>query len=405
MLAPEVRAELRSLSRHQADSVARHLVAAGQLVDTEPELALQHAREARRMAARIGAVREAVGITAYHAGEWAEALTELRAARRLTGDPSHLALMADCERAMGRPERALRVAQSPEAGQLDAAGRVELRIVEAGARRDLGELDAALMILRGAGLDRSRLLPWSVRLWYAYADMLVAAGRLDEAREWFIAVAGVDGDGQTDADDRLVELGVLEPIDHGDRHQEAEPDPVDTGPGQADPDPGGVGPGGAGPVDGGDSGAGADPARAAAVDAGDARAGADPAGEASADAGRRRAGADPGGVGPGGAGPVGGGDARPGADSAGAAAVDAGDARASADPAGEAPVNAGHGPTDADPGGVGPAGEAPVEAGDGSADAVAGADRDGTTAQPRSEPARGPALFREPHTEPPSSVS
>src|SRR6266511_4052411 len=113
MLAPEVRAELRSLSRHQADSVARHLVAAGQLVDTEPELALQHAREARRMAARTGAVREAGGITAYHAGEWAEALTELRAARRLTGDPSHLALMAACDRAMGRPERALRVAQSP----------------------------------------------------------------------------------------------------------------------------------------------------------------------------------------------------------------------------------------------------------------------------------------------------
>jgi tetratricopeptide (TPR) repeat protein len=212
MLAPEVRAELRSLSRHQADSVACHLVAAGQLVDSDPERALQHAREARRMAARIGAVREAVGITAYHASEWAEALTELRAARRLTGDASHLPLMADCERAMGRPERALRVAQSADASRLDAAGRVELRMVEAGARRDLGELDAALMILQGAGLDRSRLLPWSVRLWYAYADTLVAAGRLDEAQEWFLAVAGIDADDQTDAEDRLVELGVLEPV-------------------------------------------------------------------------------------------------------------------------------------------------------------------------------------------------
>jgi hypothetical protein len=216
MLAPEVRGELRSLSRPQAAQVARHLVAAGRLVDDDPELALRHAREARRMAARIGVVREAVGITAYHAGEWAEALTELRAARRLTGDPSHLPLMADCERAMGRPERALRVAQAPEASQLSTAGRVELRMVEAGARRDLGEIDAALMVLRGAGLDRSRLMPWSARLWYAYADTLLAAGQLDEARDWFLAVAGLDLAGQTDAEDRLVELGVLEPVDEPD---------------------------------------------------------------------------------------------------------------------------------------------------------------------------------------------
>jgi tetratricopeptide (TPR) repeat protein len=216
MLAPEVRAELRSLSRPQAAQVARHLVAAGRFVDADPELALRHAREARRMAARIGVVREAVGIAAYHAGEWAEALTELRAARRLTGDPSHLPLMADCERAMGRPERALRVVQSPEASRLSTAGRVELRMVEAGARRDLGETDAALMALRGAGLDRARPMPWSARLWYAYADTLLAAGQLDEAQDWFLAVAGVDAADQTDVEDRLVELGVLEPVDEPD---------------------------------------------------------------------------------------------------------------------------------------------------------------------------------------------
>jgi len=113
---------------------------------------------------------------------------------------------------MGRPERALRIAQSPEAGQLDRAGRIELALVEAGARRDLGEIGAALMILQRAGVDRSRLLPWSIRLWYAYADTLAAAGRLDDAAEWFLAVAGVDNEDQTDAEDRLVELGVLEPL-------------------------------------------------------------------------------------------------------------------------------------------------------------------------------------------------
>jgi tetratricopeptide (TPR) repeat protein len=231
MLAPDVRAELRTLSRPQAGTVARHLVAAGRFVDSDPALALRHAREARRMAARIGAVREAVGIAAYHASEWSEALTELRAAFRLTGDPVHLPLMADCERAMGRPERALRVAQSPDVGRLDRAGRVELAIVEAGARRDMQEADAALMVLQGAGLDRSRVLPWSARLWYAYADSLLAAGRHDEAADWFLAVAGVDPDDQTDAEDRLVELGVLEPPDV----EEAEPDPSDVEEAELDP--------------------------------------------------------------------------------------------------------------------------------------------------------------------------
>ena len=237
MLAPEVRAELRSLSRQHADRVALHLVAAGQLLDSEPQRALQHAREARRMAARIGAVREAVGIAAYHASEWAEALTELRAARRLTGDLAHLPLMADCERAMGRPERALRIAQSPEAALLGRAGRVELAMVEAGARRDMGEIDAALMILRGAGLDRSRLLPWSIRLWYAYADTLLAAGHPDQAAEWFIAVAGVDNEDQTDAEDRLVDLGVLEPVEDPDSEPEPDPAPgAPEGSGRGDPD-------------------------------------------------------------------------------------------------------------------------------------------------------------------------
>jgi tetratricopeptide (TPR) repeat protein len=215
MLAPEIRAELASLGRPLAATVARYLVMAGRLVDEDPELALAHARQARRFAARIGVVREAAGITAYHAGEWAEALTDLRAARRLNGDVGQLPLIADCERALGRPERAIRVAHSDDAQQLGTAARVELRIVEAGARRDLGELDAALQVLRGggAGLDRSRLFSWSVRLWYAYADTLLAAGQTEEATDWFLTVASVDADGQTDVEDRLADLGVIETIE------------------------------------------------------------------------------------------------------------------------------------------------------------------------------------------------
>ncbi len=209
-LAHEVRSQLRTLSKVAADRVARHLVAAGRLVDEDPQAALEQARAARALGARVAVVREAVGETAYAAGEWAEAIAELRTARRMTGDDSSLPMIADAERALGRPERALRIAQSPEVQGLAPAERAEMRIVEAGARRDLGQLDAALVTLQDFGLDQRAVQPWSARVWYAYADLLLAAGREDEARDWFLAAAGADPDGTTDADERLLELDGIE---------------------------------------------------------------------------------------------------------------------------------------------------------------------------------------------------
>jgi tetratricopeptide (TPR) repeat protein len=201
-----VRAELRSLTKPTAEAVGRHLVAAGEYLDRDPALALSHARAARARAARVAVVREAVGLAAYHAGEWAEAISELRTARRISGDPRNLAVLADCERALGRPAQALRYLTDPDVRRLDAETRVELLIVGAGARRDLGQLDAALSVLARGGLDQSRPGPASARLWYAYADTLVALGRPDEAAVWFVASAGVDPDGELDAVDRAADL-------------------------------------------------------------------------------------------------------------------------------------------------------------------------------------------------------
>jgi tetratricopeptide (TPR) repeat protein len=201
-----VRAELRSLSKPNADAVAGHLIECGRLLDIDPRRALEHARAARRRAGRVGAVREAAGIAAYHAEEWGEALTELRTARRISGDPSVLPMIGDCERALGRPERALRLLTEPDVGRLDPASRAELFIVVAGARRDMGQLDAALAVLGKGGLDRTRPRPGSARLWYAYADTLAAAGQREEAAQWFAASAAADIDGELDAADRAGEL-------------------------------------------------------------------------------------------------------------------------------------------------------------------------------------------------------
>jgi len=207
-LDPEARAQLRSLPHELADSVARNLVAAGTAED--PEQGYAYARAARRLAARVGVVREASGIAAYRTGRWAEALAELRAARRLTGRDDYLPLMADCERALGRLDRALAVIREADVSRLDRATHIELRIVESGIRRDQGLADAAVLALQVPELTSGRLHPWSARLFYAYADALLAAGRTDEAREAFARAAAADADGETDAGDRLDELDGVE---------------------------------------------------------------------------------------------------------------------------------------------------------------------------------------------------
>lgn len=45
-LAPDVRAELRTLDKNTAETVARHLVTAGNLLDEDPQAALEHAKAA-----------------------------------------------------------------------------------------------------------------------------------------------------------------------------------------------------------------------------------------------------------------------------------------------------------------------------------------------------------------------
>ncbi|WP_238600954.1 tetratricopeptide repeat protein [Mycobacterium celatum] len=206
-LAPEIRRELSTLDRATADAVARHLVAAGELLDDDPQAALEHARAARARSGRIAAVREAVGIAAYRCGDWAQALAELRAARRMGSKSSLLALIADCERGLGRPERAVELARGPEAAQLSGDDADELRIVAAGARADLGQLEQALMVLSTPQLDPARTGTTAARLFYAYADTLLALDRGDEALQWFLRAAAADVDGVTDAEDRVSELG------------------------------------------------------------------------------------------------------------------------------------------------------------------------------------------------------
>ncbi|MCK7660590.1 hypothetical protein [Corynebacterium antarcticum] len=206
-LDPSVRQDLRSLSKDNAEAVGRHMVMSATLMADDPELALRHARAAKDRAGRVAVVRETCGIAAYHAGEWKEALAELRAARRMSGGPGLLAVMADCERGLGRPERAIEMSRNEDVEALDPESRTEFAIVIAGARKDMGDADAAVIELQREDLNPARTGASAARLFYAYADALAAAGRTEEARDWFTNAKKADTDELLDTDERLAELG------------------------------------------------------------------------------------------------------------------------------------------------------------------------------------------------------
>jgi len=201
-LEKSVRAELLSLSAENAKVVSRHLVCVNIYMDSDPQLAHKHGIAAAHHAGRLAIVRESAGYAAYRAGHYEIALKELRASNRISGDVSMWPVMADCERGLGNPLKALALAGSAEVKKLAKAEEIEMRIVASGARRDLGENDAAVITLTCKEL-KNESEEWSVRLRYAYADALENAGRREEAREWFIKCAEIDREESTDASERV----------------------------------------------------------------------------------------------------------------------------------------------------------------------------------------------------------
>lgn len=173
---------LRALSRLNAENIARHLVMTQRLLDTDPEVAYAHARYAASHAGRIAIVREAAGIAAYVAGLYSEALRELRAARRLSGmDTMYRAMEVDCERALGRPDAALRSAQNALQLDLEDDERAELAIVVTGIYHDQGNDELALITIEDAIRKAPKDTETLRRLHSVRADRLEDLGRVREA--------------------------------------------------------------------------------------------------------------------------------------------------------------------------------------------------------------------------------
>ena len=178
------RNELRTLSKDNAEWVARHLVMADRLLEEDPELAHRHVLSAARRAGRIAVVRESLAISAYATGDFALALRELRTYRRISGSDEQVALMVDSERGVGRPDKALELGRSVDRSTLSPGAQVSLAIAMSGARLDLGQGELALMELEIPQLDPDRAFSYSPDLFAAYALVLDEVGRAEEAAEW-----------------------------------------------------------------------------------------------------------------------------------------------------------------------------------------------------------------------------
>ncbi|MDR2896816.1 MAG: tetratricopeptide repeat protein [Propionibacteriaceae bacterium] len=226
-----MKAELKGLSLEMAETVGAYLMKAAALMDDDPEAAFQHAEAARRRAARLPITREASAEAAYAAGRYEDALTQYRAWRRMTGSDEVVPVMVDCLRALQRYRDALSLAEEGSRSVKDPAMRVELVIVVAGVRADMGQSQEALRLLRHE-LERPTVRHPRVaqsRLLYAYADRLMAVGDRDNAYRGFAMAASLDPDGNTAALDRLDEFdGMTLELDE-DEFAEEEQEPAIDG--------------------------------------------------------------------------------------------------------------------------------------------------------------------------------
>lgn len=228
-LGKEARVELKTLSKDNADWVARHLVMVSQLIEEDPALAHRHALSAARRAGRIGVVRETLAITAYATGDYALALRELRTYRRISGSNDELPLMVDSERGVGRPDRALELGRSVDRTTLPTDVQVSLAIAMSGARLDLGQPEAALAELEIPQLDPNRAYNWSPNLFHAYAEVLGELGRTEQSESWRARALHAEdalAEAHADGEDETIDI-VEEEYSH-DEESEAGDGPVPT---------------------------------------------------------------------------------------------------------------------------------------------------------------------------------
>jgi tetratricopeptide (TPR) repeat protein len=208
-LPRDVEDDVRRAARpaQQADVLARLARAVERLERDDPRGALAEAEKAKAMAPRAASTREVLGMALYGLGRWQEALSELKAYRRISGRTDQNHLIADCLRGLGRPEETVPLAEEVlRDRRAPNASKAEAIIVAASALADQGRFAEALAFLGRAKTREDVAEAYTLRLWYVRGDILERAGRPAEAAGEFRKVLRHDP-GAFDTAERLASLG------------------------------------------------------------------------------------------------------------------------------------------------------------------------------------------------------
>ena len=207
-LPAELVDELRRVARRgQADRAIVSLGCAVELLGRgDARGAATEAAKAKELAPRSAAVREVLGLALYSSGRYREALSEMQAYRRISGRPDQNHIIADCLRALGKPERAIPLAEEALAARIPLEHKAEAAIVAAAALRDQGRFEEALALLRRLPTREDVGRDWVLRVWYVTADILERAGRAEEAARVFRKILRHD-QAAFDVAERLAQLG------------------------------------------------------------------------------------------------------------------------------------------------------------------------------------------------------
>ena len=181
MLSTDDRERLRGLSKEHAENIGLHILAAYTLEERDPELALEHAKWVAHQASRIDFARESLAFVAYRQGDYKLALREFRTAFRMNGFLDYLPFIADCERGMGEPKKAIETAMSDDAKYLRGESKAEMFLVYAGALGDLELWNKAIEIVHTLGRSKGLAGEYRMRAVQAEQYFLEQAGRSDEA--------------------------------------------------------------------------------------------------------------------------------------------------------------------------------------------------------------------------------
>ena len=206
-LEDRLTAELRATARPGKGDILVKVFADAVAAFTAGDIeeAIRLGEQSKHIALRSVPAREFLGLAYYRAGKWQEAARELAAFRRMSGSNEQNPVIADCYRAMGKPEKAIEICDEMDPRKVEPAAYYEGAIVAAGALADTGRVDEAIARLRALDLSPAEAEAHHVRVWYVLGDLLERQGRFTQAREWFEAVEAADPDA-TDASERSARL-------------------------------------------------------------------------------------------------------------------------------------------------------------------------------------------------------